>query len=72
MSLALSDATPFGAEWAVLRSLTEVRFGLMEGRHTRSNRAAMLAALDELAATSPEVRYMVDFVRAAKEGVHGA
>ena len=44
MSLALSDATPFGAEWAVLRSLKEVRFGLMEGRHTRSNRAAMLAA----------------------------
>ncbi len=38
----------------------------------RHDRAAMLAALDELAATSPEVRYMVDFVRAAKEGVHGA
>ena len=40
-------------------------------RH-RHDKAAMLAALDELAATSPDVRYMVDFVRSAKEGVHGA
>jgi len=38
----------------------------------RHDKAAMLAALDELSAASPDVRYMADFVRAAKEGVHGA
>ena len=38
----------------------------------RHDRAAMLAMLDELAGTSSDVRYMADFVRAAKEGVHGA
>ncbi len=38
----------------------------------RHDKAAMLAVLDEVGETSPDVRYLADFIRAAKEGVHGA
>jgi UDP-N-acetylglucosamine acyltransferase len=40
-------------------------------RH-RHDKASMLSALDEIAASSADVKYLTDFIRAAKEGVHGA
>ncbi len=38
----------------------------------RHDKAALLAGLDAIAATSEDVRFLRDFIASAKEGVHGA
>lgn len=40
-------------------------------RH-RHDKQAMLSALDELAGSCADVKYLAEFIRSAKEGVHGA
>jgi UDP-N-acetylglucosamine acyltransferase len=38
----------------------------------RHDKQAMLAALDELSGSCADVEYLTEFIRSAKEGVHGA
>jgi UDP-N-acetylglucosamine acyltransferase len=40
-------------------------------RH-RHDKQAMLSALDALGGSCPDVQYLAEFIRSAKEGVHGA
>ena len=40
-------------------------------RH-RHDKQAMLAALDGLAGSCEDVKYLTEFIRSSKEGVHGA